>query len=253
MNIIVYGVHHWTNEKQSDESISHCKEWYDRITKFVPNVKKVIIATGNYCNLEFNPFPKEVQIVQNKVPFSEKYSIKHNYFRNGFMTGIWHTLLNEDNWDVLFHVQSRVLLGKSLKEEFQYFIEKDTMQIMAPRFTQYIGSSVEISVIAMKPIAVQKYATSAVRQSFGYYDNININCEDEAYIMFSNFWYNPWPEVITNRQLDFFSNDDGVQNNEFTPFTITDQKVFNKLPFIATGEKHVELEFLNSWKASNPC
>lgn len=253
MNVIVYGVHHWTNEKQSDECIAHCKEWYDRIMKFVPNVKKVIIATGNYCNLEFNPFPKEVQIIQNKIPLSEPYSRKYNYFRNGFMTGIWHTLLNEENWDVLFHVQGRVLLGKDLANEFKSFIENEKVSIMAPRFTQFIGTSVEISIIAMKPNAVQKYATSAIRQSFECYNEIDMNCEDEAYIMFSNAWYNPWPQVISNRQLDYFNNDAGIQTNELSPFAIMDETEFNKLPFIATGDKHVTSKFLNSWKENNPC
>ena len=89
MNNIVFGVHHWPSTPPTPEDLQHCEEWYTRIIKNIPDVKHVFIATGCKSKLEYNPFPKQVQIVQNKVPYTVAYSKTHNYFRNGFMTGIW--------------------------------------------------------------------------------------------------------------------------------------------------------------------
>ncbi len=254
MNVIVYGVHHWSNEPQTLEHINSCQEWYNRIIKFIPNVNKVIIATGNLCNPEFSPFPKEVQIVQNNIPYTQEYTRDYNYFRNGFMTGIWHSLLNEKNWDILFHIQGRVLIGEPLGDFLEFF-NKSNYLVMAPKFTQFIGTSIEISIFAMKLDAVRKYATSTVRASFNVYGLPDLNCEEEAYVMFNDSWYNPWKSLLTTRQIDTFVDDEGCigEGMEYSPFAILNPQHIIKLPFISTGEKHITNESLKLWKEYHPC
>lgn len=252
MNIIVYGVDHWPDLPPTEKKINHCKEWYDRIIKFIPYVSKVIIATGNNCNIEYSPYPKEVTIIQNNIPQTVEYSREYSYFRNGFMTGIWHTLLNEKNYNILFHIQARVLIGENLKKEIDDFMLKDNKLIMAPFYTQHIGSSIEISIFAMKINAIRKYATSGIRQSFNIYNAPDVNCEEEAYIMFHDSWYNPWPDILTTRQIDTF--DPRNYTKEFTtPFCISNKEAFNRLPFISTYKKHVVDSYLKSWKECHPC
>jgi len=252
MNILVYGVHNWDNKDQPQRHIDHCHEWYNRIQKFIPNVKKVMVATGNYCNPQYSPFPKEVQIVQNGIQKTYEYSRRYQYFRNGFVSGIWHTLLNEKDWDILFHIQGRVLIGESLEKELNSFFNSDSL-VMAPKFTQYIGSSIEISIMAMKQDAVKEYAVSPVRTSFNKYNLPDVNCEEEAYIMFNNSWYNPWKKIITTRQLDNFYDDNGEMIDILSPFAILDKEYIKKLPFISVGKKHINYDYYNYWKECHPC
>jgi hypothetical protein len=257
LKIIVFGVHHWPNREPTTAEKQHADEWYKRIKAFIPNTSKVIVTTGTYSNINHSPFPAEVEIVQNKIPYTDTYSREMNYFRNGFMTGIWNALINEDDWDILFHVQCRVLLGKSLTDEIAEFMNTRDKKVMAPRYTQKIGSSIEISIFAMKPFAVRKYATSGVRQSLNIYEAPDVNCEEEAIIMFSNTWFNPWQDVITTRQLDFFDDEPGSVANDaswvYSPFAILNANVIKSLPFISTNDKHIEHDALNLWKENHPC
>jgi len=250
MNVLVYGVHHWPDRPPTKEEKDHCNEWYHRIMAFVPGVKKVFVSTGTYSNPIHSPLPENVHLVQNNIHLTESYSRANNYFRNGFMTGIWHSLINEKNWDVLFHVQTRVLLGESLEEEMKKFFADDEMNIMAPRFTQQIGCSVEISITAMKPLAARKFATSGVRQSLNIYDAPDVNCEEEAYIMFNDTWFNPWQSVITTRMSDHIRKD---KRSLPGPFMIYNESVLRSLPFISTNRTHITDDALNAWKEVHPC
>lgn len=249
-NIIVYGVHNWPNREPTKEEIDYCNEWYQRVIQFVPYLKKVIVTTGNYCNIKHSPFPKEVEIVQNKIPYTEDYSNRHSYFRNGFMTGIWHALLNENDWDILFHLQVRVLVGVPLKEEFDKFIDINK-HVMSPKYTQMGGSGIEIGIFAMKKWAVMKYATSAIRQSFVMYNDSDINCEHEAFVMFSDTWYNPWKHILTTRQKDFFLNGREYLYNS-TPFCIFNENYILQLPFISQNKKHSYERAIELWKQQYP-
>jgi len=251
MRTLVFGVHHWGNRPPTHEERGHCNEWYDRITAFVPGVKDVFVATGSYSNPNFSPLPEDVQLVQNNVHFDAPYSRDINYFRNGFMTGIWHALLNEKDWDVLFHIQTRVFMGAPLTDELDQFSTMSGMDVMAPRFAQKIGTSIEISIFAMKPEAVKKYATSGVRQSLNIYGIPDVNCEEEAFIMFNKSWFNPWPDVITTRANDFMEIGDGKFIN--SPFAITNPEVLNSLPFISANDKHISEPLLEGWKEQHPC
>ena len=158
MNIVVYGVHHWPNREPTQLELDRYREWYDRIVYNIPYISSISIATGCYSNPAHSPFPPEVNIIQNKVPYTKEYSKEHNYFRNGFVSGVWYNLLNRDNWDVLLHIQSRVFIGDKMDKIFDDFYTMP-QQVIAPNLICQAGSWMEISFFGMKPIAAMKYIT----------------------------------------------------------------------------------------------
>lgn len=250
MKIIVYGVHHWNDNAPDKKTKQYCKEWYDRIIKNIPNVSEVFVTTGSHSNPNKSPFPKKVSIIQNKIPYTQPYTLYHNYFRNGFMTGIWHALLNISDWDILLHVQSRVLVGDNLTKQFQDF-QNSSKQVICPSLIQQGINSMEISFFGMKPAAVMKYATGGHRPSF-HYDSTEYtyNCEEEAYLMFHKTWFNPWPEIITTRQLDKSCRSVGLKT-EHSPFSLFNLRDIEKLPVVSTGI-HILPEYLQHWKNTHP-
>ena len=248
MNILVYGVFNWDKNTLTKEYKDHCREWYDRIIKNIPYIKKVFVATGSYSDPEISPLPSTVPIIQNGVKYTIPYTNNHNYFKNGFLTGIWHCLLNEKDWDILIHVQSRVLIGDPLIKEIDTFYTRQE-QIMAASLIGTAGMSIEQSFICMKPLAAQKYCTNHQRPSFTSDDKYTLNCEEEVYWMFHNTWYNPWPHIITTRQLD---HTNGQYYYYMSPFSIQQLSDYKKLPFISTGY-HAHPDFIQSWKDAHPC
>lgn len=245
MKILVFGVHHWFKPSSKAEK-KHLQEWHDRINKFIPN-SEIFITTGCYSLQKQSPFPSQLPVIQNKIPYTKEYSVRHNYFRNGFMTGIWHALLNHENWDILFHIQPRVLLGVDMQPFIQEFINNDQYQVLAPNFYSQGGAKLEISFFGMKPGAVKSYSLGGLRNSFIQENDIYPwNTEQEAYEMFYNVRYNPWPEVFTTRQIDSVANGFGAPSL-YSPFTILNIKEYGELPLISTG-KHCTVEFRNHWK-----
>lgn len=247
MKIIAYGVSNWSDTTPADQIELNC-EWYKRIIKYIPGVTKVIVTTGNYSDPKTSPFHSNIKIVQNNIPLTEPYSNKHNYFRNGFITGIWHALLNEPEWDILFHIQPRVLIGANMSKHLHDFMNTDK-SVMCARLINSVGYSMEISLLAMKRQAVQTYATRGFRQSFEIENTLYIStCEEEAFKLFHKTWYNPWDNIITTRQYDWSM----LYNNTNEPacFQIKNIDDFSNLPFISTG-KHVSDEFKNKWIKKN--
>lgn len=247
MKILVYGVSNWNNNTPSNQiDLNH--EWYRRIIKHIPNVSKVLVTTGNYSDPSCTPFPKEVQIVQNNIPFTEPYSAKHNYFRNGFLTGVWYALLQPEPWDILCHIQTRVLIGCDLSNEFNTFTNNNK-QVMCARLINSTGYTMEISLFAMKRQAVETYATKGYRHSFENHNSIYIpTCEEEAFKLFQSSWYNPWPTVVSTRQHDFSLLPKNT--NEHTCFEIVNECLYEQLPFISTG-KHASQYFIEKWRTKN--
>lgn len=250
MKILVYGVHHWFDKTSSDD-IAHLREWRARIEKYIP-ASEIFIATGCYSDSNITPFERDIPIIQNKIPYTQDYSVQHNYFRNGFITGIWNALLNHHDWDVLLHIQPRVLLGVPMQDILKIFLQNEHYQVLAPNFFSEGTTGLEISFFGMKPGAAKIYANGGARNSFMPEKSINqsLNTEEEAYLLFHEVRYNPWPDVFTTRQIDQVANGFGVTCH-YSSFTMTDKQEFGKLPLISTG-KHALGSYIKHWKALNP-
>ena len=103
------------------------------------------------------------------------------------------------------------------------------------------------------------YAVAGLRQSCDI-SPFALNCEEEAFLMFKNSWWNPWPEIPTVKQIDTtyralkknvkFENSDEIYP-EKSLYDITDVDYFKKLPIIANSF-HVENSYLKEWLLANP-
>jgi hypothetical protein len=240
MKIVAYGVGNWDNQVQAEHLKIYYEEWRNRVRAYC-NEPEMFIATGTYSDPKFTPL--NLPVIQNGVTKTRPYTKEWNYFRNGFITGCWHALLNLE-FDVLIHVQCRTLLGVDLMGNLHRFMDS-SKQIMAPRFVcipKNIHNSVEVGLMAMKPDAVRLYTSFGLRPSISPFDQIN--CETEALELFSDSWYNPYPEVHTCRKrVNSFGKDseDDLSKEEFM-----------KLPFIA-AHKHAKKEDVEDWCHAHPC
>jgi len=246
MKIAVFGVTHWDDEVGAATQEPVISEWERRVRAFIPQCTQIFLSTGSYSPPEFCPI--DVPVVQAEMYRGAPYSMRNNYFHYGFKTGIWKKVLDND-FDLLIHCQTTRFLGEDMTNHITEFMNRDEL-LMAPRFSSLIGSSIDVGFMCMKKQAALYYTATGRRQSFSL-DEINLNCEEEAYMMFNGSWYNPWLDIPTIRQLDisYCRDDIGIVYN--SPFTITDIDKFRSLPLIANG-KHVTDEFLEEWKLAHP-
>lgn len=251
--ILVFGVVNWDTEEDALKLKYTLQNWLERINRFIPNIEKVFLVAGSYSPPEFNP--TSCELYQIDFYKSKVYSKQNSYFRLGFMTGIWKTLLDYSNCDILIHCQFRTLLGEDMSENLIKFWDKDE-QVMAPFYHAGNGTiqssegimGIDVGFIAMKKRALKLYAVTGLRQSFNPEVNC-LNCEEEAYYMFKDSWYNPWPKIKTMKQIDtawLSAKKPGI-----SPYEITDINYFSNLPFIAIG-KHVTKEFYDAWLEKHP-
>jgi len=240
MKVVVFGVGNWDNKLQSDADKLTYNEWYNRVRCFVGD-PYTFIATGSYSEPKYNPL--NVDLVQNGITKTNPYSRRWHYFRNGFQTGLWNSLLNLD-FDILFHVQCRSLLGIDMIPYLEQF-NKSSKQIMAPTSkttTSKDDPYVEIGVMAMKPDAVRMLSTFSLRSSFCFAKDIT--CEQEIRDMFRGSWYNPFPEIKTIKKR---FTQMGVDSEEMD----MSKESFMKLPIIAAG-KHASNEDIQDWCDAHP-
>lgn len=239
MKIVVYGVTNWDSQAQVDYLKPSLEEWRNRVRCFCDE-PEMFMACGTYSDPKLNPL--NIPLIQNGVTKTRPYSKDWNYFRNGFITGCWHSLLNME-FDVLIHVQCRTLLGADLMSNLHRFMDSNK-QIMAPKYvskTRNIENSVEVGMMAMKPDAVRLYTSFGIRPSLSPYDQIN--CETEALELFGNSWYNPYYEINTCRKRESSFGKDGVDDLR--------KEEFMKLPIIA-AQKHASEQDIQDWCNAHP-
>lgn len=261
MKILVYGVTNWDSAEDLD-SDCRCRkcnkrdgliEWYNRVLKFLPEPYKVFLTGGTYSDPRLNPIP--VDLVQIPLLKALEYSHQNSYFRNGFMVGVWKALLDYADFDLLIHCQTTRLIGQDLSQIIGEFMVRDE-QLLGPRFTSGCGrpfdeSGIDVGFMAMKRNAALMYAVAGRRQSCDNY-HLPMNCEKEAYLMFKNSWWNPWPSIPTLKQKDLTAHTASDFGEEIVSwYDITDIEYFKKLPIIATG-KHVTSDYYNEWLNANP-
>jgi len=241
--LIVFGVTHWNSKKDVNEQKNHLIEWYTRVKKYVP-YSEIFLTAGTYSDPAFNPL--RIPIINNGIKYTQEYCIEWNYFRNGFMTGIWHAALNLD-FDVLCHIQCRNLIGEDLTQYFEDFYKRDE-SIMAPQWnSSKRGTCIEVSLMAMKKPAIEKYLAGGLRPSLSPYGPL-LNTEEEAFHLFDKGeWYNPfyWIKSIRKRDPDKW--------NAGRKYSQWDVKMedFIKLPFVASSI-HCSKEELEEWKKEHP-
>ena len=228
----VFGVCYWENEKPA-----YLEDWYARINKFLPN-QGVYLCPGCWSDPKLCPIP--VPVIQYGLKKSEDYSRNWCYYYSGFMTGIYHALLNLD-FELLVHVQDRTLIGIDLTDIIQEFMERDEI-LCAPKYTGQIGVGIETGFMMMKKEAVMRYATSNMRCALSEYDQINV--EDEALYMFDDDWWNPFPSIHTIREFD------GTFVFKKTPFNLSQKKTIN-LPILAAGKHSLKREQV-LWQQKHP-
>lgn len=239
MKILVFGVTNWHSQHQADYLKKSLEEWRNRVRYFCGD-PELFISTGTYSDPAFSPL--NVELVQNGIPKTFPYSKNWNYFRNGFITGLWHSILNK-KFDVLVHVQCRTFLGIDLIQPLHRFMDS-SKQIMAPRYvskTRGIDNSVEVGMMAMKPDAVRIFTTFSNRPSFSQREQPN--CETEAYNLFEKEWYNPFPEINSCRKRE-----SGIGKDSVDDLTMEE---FMKLPLIA-AQKHADENDIIAWCAAHP-
>lgn len=234
MKIQTFGVTYWS--KQSNDyklTYDMLNEHHNRIQKYISSTQ-MFYAPGSYSNPYDCPV-KNVDVIQIGIENTKPYSRDWNYFHVGFMTGIYHALLNTD-FDVLVHVQDRTLIGINLLPIISEFMSRKEI-ICAPKYTSLGGTSLETGLMIMKPEAVKIYATQHKRISLS--DDPQMNVEEEAFGLFWDKWWNPWPHVSTIRQYD-------VIRDAYNAFNL-DESHFLQLPFIAAGAKHCDKDLQNKW------
>jgi len=244
MKVVVYGVVHWDSEKHAKEQRSDLIEWYTRVKKFIP-CDDIFLTAGTYSNPQFNPLP--IPIINNGIKYTNEYSIEWNYFRNGFMTGIWHASMNLD-FDILFHVQCRNLIGEDLSPYLENFYNREEI-MMAPQWkASRWGITVEVSLMAMKNDAVKKYVGGGLRPSLALYSPV-LNTELEAFHLFNENgqWYNPFYWITSTRKRD---PDKWNAGRKYSQWDVPMNR-FLKLPFIAIN-KHCSKEEADEWRKENP-
>jgi len=239
MKIVVFGVGNWDSQAQADFLKPSYEEWRGRVRYFC-NEPEMFIATGTYSNPKEAPL--NVPIIQNGITKTRPYSKNWNYFRNGFMTGCWHSILNME-FDVLFHVQCRTLLGADMMSNLHRFMDS-SKQIMAPRYvskTREIENSIEVGCMAMKSDAVRLFTSFGFRPSLS--PSAQVNCETEALELFKDSWYNPYPEINSCRKRESSFGKDGEDD--------LSKEEFMKLPLIA-AQKHASGQDVKDWCAAHP-
>jgi len=268
VKIIVYGTTHWDNELQANHKKEDLLEWYRRVKKFIPQASEIFLTTGSYSDPKFNPLPCPLFQVPFFRPFP--YSQQNCFFRTGFLTGIWKSLIDFADFDILIHCQTRHLLGEDLTPYLEEFVLQKEV-VMSIHHTSNGGNlrGIDVGFMAMKRAAALLYTVSGYRQTCD--DNPNaLSVEEEALKMFNGMWYSPWYSIPTFKQIDWpwrlaktAKVIDGVLHTDInnfkedykysepSPLDITDIEYFKKLPFISTSF-HVTDEFLNEWKKAHP-
>lgn len=258
MKIKAFGVGNWDDEKQFFDQLPILKEWSERIYCFVPNiVDRICITPGSYSPVTQDILKEldQLKIDVIQTPFFRRgdYSRINNYFRLGFMTGIWHSLLLDKNadtyelpYDLILHCQCRTLIGEDMSPYIESFMERSDI-LMAPMYTSKIGTSVDVGCMFMKPYAAKTYLSTGFRQSCDQ-DIDCMNCEYEAFLMFAKYWYNPWPNLLSTKQKDSAST---IPPSDYSIFRYNNIEDFCKLPIISVGDKHIEKKYFNKWKKNH--
>ena len=243
MKLLVYGVGNWDSQEQAEILKPEYNEWLDRVRAFLGD-PEIFLSAGSYSDPKFNPL--NIELVQLNIPKTKNVDVNWNYFRVGFMTGIYHALFNP-GWDLLVHCQCRTLIGKDIIPILNDFLKTSDL-ICAPKWTASHGISVEVGFMAMKPDAVKKYATSALRQSLteaNIESDNELNVEKECYKMFMNSWYDPFPEIFSTRKRSAGWHIDGDRDFEL------DINEFLRSTIIA-GTKHCSKAELKLWCKEHP-
>jgi hypothetical protein len=248
MKAFVFGVCNWDSEFDFKRQEDNLWEWYNRVDQFISIPKKICLTAGSFSEPSLNPLPCD--LYQTGLHNVYDYNNSMSYFRLGFMTGLWKFLLEYQNdFDLLIHLQVRHLLGVELKNYIEKFMSQEE-QVMGMRYDSqdYAIRGIDVGFLAMKKDAARMYCATGTRQCLDNRpEHVIDTCEEEAYKLFADSWWNPWPTIPTVRQIDSSQN----VCSQPALLTITDTEYFKALPMIASG-KHVQQEYYDAWINEHP-
>lgn len=232
--IVVFGVSFWKDEKHWLYD-----EWKGRINKYI-GPDEVFITPGSYSD------PSKISdgtpVIQIGIQNTKDYSKNWSYYHVGFLTGIYHLLLNIKEFDIAIHVQDSTLINTDIRPHINEFLSRDEI-FAAPKFSSEMGTYVETAFMMMKRPAVEQYATSPMRPSLS--DEELLNVEEEAFFMFKDSWWNFLPEVLTIRKID-----DTILEDEGSPFDLSEEE-FYELPILLASHCKSK-KVVSSWISENP-
>lgn len=227
--VVVFSVCFW-----KDQSPKLYPDWKKRVCKYV-NHDRLFLAPGSYSDPAI--LKDDTEIVQIGIPNTNCYGRNWCYWHVGFMTAMYHLLLNVKDFDVAVHVQNSVLLGLDLNSYVLEFCNRSEI-LAAPKFTSEMGTYVETGLMMLKPEAVKQYAVSPLRPSLS--DKNEMNVEEEAFLMFKDGWWNFLPETLTIRKKD-----DTVTDKGSGPFDLSDEEFLQSQIIMASN--HAPAELVEKW------
>lgn len=251
MKVIIFGATHWEKEEEFLRETYNTGEilieWYSRVFKYLPQSHKMFLTSGTSIDSKFNPLP--IELIQTDFRKTIRHSNQNNYLKLAILTGIWKSILDYTDFDLLIHIQTNRFIGKNFINWIEEFMKREE-QLMAFNLSSSLLEEdkqteklIDLGFMAMKKPAALIYAIAGLRQCCES-NPFPITCEGEAFRLFQNSWWNPLPEMATMRQKDNLSNSINSQ------YEITDIEKFKTLPIIAAGQ-HVTGEFLNAWFEAN--
>jgi len=239
MNILVFCISHWTDQKHSNIVKPHLLEWQKRIDFYLDNPIK-FLSMGSYSNPEYNP--TSIPIIQNGM----KYNVKEDshFWRYGLFAGFNYALLNKEklNWDIVIYAHYSLLLGFDLMP-YLYDFMKRPESICAPTMNSNWGSFLDTAFMIMKEEAIVKWITESSIYTPHTNKQQKILSEEEATILFEDDWYNPFTNISTLHKYLFPHKGTITKMEKKFMLSLTD---FLELPMIL-GLNFCEPYELNLW------
>jgi hypothetical protein len=246
MSNCVFSTVCWNTKEEFDKLYSHMIDWKHRVDENFRN-PYCFTTTGTYSDPRYRL--NDLKTLQIGVPYKdqdyEDIPNAINYWKIGFLTGIFHALTHV-KWNILAYVHYAVLLDIDLIPIIEEFEASDKI-ICAPQQLSQRGNSLETGLMLMKREAAIKFATRfPARETIMDPNGGRISVEDQVCLLFENEWMVMRPDIPTIRKgLPPFYN---RPHTEFEKkFEISD-KAFLDLPMIFGTEKHCGNELLCQWR-----
>lgn len=245
----MFGVGNWDDKDDADRQQDLLREWQVRGEAFI-NPEYFFISPGSYSPPEYNPTTLPIHQIQFYRPW--EYSRQNNYYRLGFQSGLYRSLQDFPDADLIIHYQCSRLIGRDLRSLLEEFMEREE-QLLAPSFVSgCLEPSLDVGFMAMKPRAANFLVATGLRQNCDPDPNV-MNCEEEVHTLLKDSWWNPWPEMTTTRQLDFPTRISNMElGTNFIPYDIESIDEYGNLPIIAIFLKHCSQTFYDYWLKKNP-
>ena len=242
MKLLAFGIFYWRSQSDAQKAKSSMVEWKKRLDHYLDD-PDIFITSGTYSDPKYNP--TNMEFVQIDLPVTKPYSTGWNYWKHGFLTGVYHAMLNKRDWDVLCYVHYNLLLGENLIPKLKDFYDTPK-EIASCSFIDPKGTFLEAGLMFLKKDAVLKYMTTNFKPCLDQSNRMYI--EEEMMELFSDSWYNLYPEIPTFRTNSDRSDEPDVM--EYLENYSIDREQIPNLPFMF--QTHFIEPEIESWKRKHP-